>query len=80
MSSNELKPCPRCGGRNLIHAPVASTLPKRPRWTVSCEDCGQCGGVAPTVARAEESWDKRSGSWSIEKWIRRPQESKEDKP
>lgn len=56
-----LMPCPKCGGKNMIHAPTIHGNPKRPKWTVVCEDCGFCGGTSGTVADADASWNKRAG-------------------
>ena len=57
--SEKLKPCPRCGSRNIIHAPTARRNPKRPKWSTMCEDCRFSAGVAGTVADADQSWNKQ---------------------
>lgn len=56
----DLKPCPRCGSRNIIREPFT------PRWAVIlwrnvCEDCGYKATGGRTAEEAAEQWNRRAG-------------------
>ena len=59
--SEQLKPCPFCGG----DAEIYSTLPEH--TYVYCRRCGACGWAARNTAEAADAWNSRSpsGSWVL---------------
>lgn len=55
---DKLRPCPKCGGNNLIRMPVKIPRSSQQWWVIACEDCGfhsQYAGI--TVNAAESGWN-----------------------
>lgn len=56
--SEELRPCPFCGGEAAIYEPLATSF-----WFVRCSDgdtCSTCGPDRETRSAAIEAWNTRA--------------------
>ena len=53
MSSDELMPCPFCGGEAILQRSEKQT------YFVLCCKCGACGPVCETRRTAIEAWNRR---------------------
>ena len=61
--ANELKPCPFCGGDARVCAdPTATrdTLGRKWAFNVCCDKCCATTGVAYSVDKAIEAWNRRT--------------------
>lgn len=60
----ELKPCPFCGERHVMHEQghviVTETARSGPRYGVSCYSCGGRIEFFDTVAEAIDAWNTRA--------------------
>ena len=56
--NKEMKSCPKCGGRNLIHQPVV--IDGLTLWIVACEDCGYYGDPGLNTELADIFWNTES--------------------
>lgn len=57
--SQELKPCPFCGGEEVVYIQYQHPVGKR--WAVSCSDCiaGIDPGYAQQPYEVQEMWNSR---------------------
>lgn len=55
--SEELKPCPFCGGKNLYRHKDSDGLGQTWVW---CADCGASGPVKEERSHAIEAWNRRT--------------------
>lgn len=57
--SNELKPCPFCGGKGYVICGSSYTF-GFPAYSVECEKCGTVGAVKGSKQEAVEAWNGRA--------------------
>lgn len=58
MTSEALKPCPFCGGKEV--RVQQNGLPRNRFWECVCDDCDFCGPAVDTKDEAVEHWNRRA--------------------
>lgn len=61
---DELKPCPFCGGEEIVIRPVHGYFPKsahRTYYYIQCRNCFARSGDLWRKSKAIEAWNRRAG-------------------
>jgi Lar family restriction alleviation protein len=59
--SDELKPCPFCGGEGLLEQVEAASSRNKPNYYIVCRSCACEGGWHKTKSGAARHWNRRVG-------------------
>jgi Lar family restriction alleviation protein len=73
--SDELLPCPFCGGKNVTLGTFSHSMPREPTWRVRCADCACESGHFSVGMDAFAAWNRRAQSAEIARLTRERDEA-----